>query len=261
MARRRKAFPDLVDWLPTAQAEITDHLARFVRFLAADRAPRTPEAWASTVPATIGGTPMLLTAKHVVDRLQGRRLLLEIPERFQPIDLRLGVASSNEVDVVAIQLPASSFDWGIEFLDLDPQHEPQLSRGEVEIFIGTGFPVRETSFDLQRANIDLHVVNYWSFEAVDLYETVALDPELWLLTRFDRKRAYRAGLQQAMKLPHGMSGGGLWRFWGPDTEFPTLARGALAGLLVEFREGQAKCFVAARIDAVKDVAGALLNPA
>ena len=258
MARRRKAFPELADWLPAAKAEIRDHLARFVRFLAADQAPSTPEAWASTVPVAVAGTPILLTAKHVVDRLQDRRLLLEVPDRFQPIDLRLGVASSEEVDVAAIQLPASAFDWGIEFLNLDTQHEPQLAHGEVEIFVGMGFPVRETSLDLKRANINLHVLDYWSFEAADLYETLHLDPEFWLLTDFHRKRAYRDGLQQAMKLPHGMSGGGMWRFWGPDTDFPTLARGALAGIMVEYRQSDAKCFLSARLEAVKDVARGLM---
>jgi len=62
-----------------------------------------------------------------------------------------------------------------------------------------------------------------------------------------------------MKLPHGMSGGALWRFWGPVEEFPTLERGALAGILIEYHEGNLRCMLSARLEVAVQLAQMLFQ--
>lgn len=259
MSRQRKNFPELDSWLPQVQATITDHLSKFVRSLALAGPRSEPESWASAVPITLTGQPILLTAKHAVDEAAGRPILLEAPDRFLPISVDPSMtAHSDELDVIAIALPMAAFDWGIRFLVFEDQHEPQLSERDIDLFIALGFPVRETTPNRDLGRLELRPVSYWAFEAVEAYRVLRLDSAKWIVTRFDRKRAYRGGHQRAMKLPHGMSGGALWRFWGSQDQEPSLARGALAGILVEYRTSQAKCMVSARLEAVRSVAQRLL---
>lgn len=254
-----KVYPELQSWLPAAQSAVTDHLSRFVRALAADRPTSDPEAWASAVPVVLAGRPMLLTAKHAIDGLDGRRLLVETPSHFVPLLLDSSCrADSEELDVTAISLPASALNWGFDFLDLEVQHEPEISSSEVEIFIAMGFPWRETAASKVDLQLELRVVSYWTFEAKEAYAALGLSPTNWVLTKFDRERAYQAGYPRAMKKPHGMSGGPLWRFWGPSDSMPSLARGAFAGILVEYRKGSVKCMLSARLNPVRAVARKLL---
>ena len=63
--------------------------------------------------------PLLLTAKHVLDRIGTRRPLLELGDRLQPVGGRLRSADSDEVDVSVLELPETALWWGLEFLDLE----------------------------------------------------------------------------------------------------------------------------------------------
>ncbi len=259
MSKRKKSFPELKSWLPEVQKPLTNRLERFVRALAAGKGNGGLEPWASTVPVVLDGHPMLLTAKHAVDRLEGKDLFLEIPDRyFFPVSLDPHVrADSDDLDISVVALPMSSLDIGIDFLNLNVQHEPQLDEGEHEIFVAMGFPERETELKRSSATLELKVVNYWSFEASAAYEQHGIDRDDWVLTRFNRGKAYQNGFLRAMKKPHGMSGGALWRFWGPADELPTLGRVALAGVLVEYRESGANIMVSARLGPVRILAQGL----
>jgi hypothetical protein len=59
------------------------------------------------------------------------------------------------------------------------------------------------------------------------------------------------------KKPHGMSGGAMWRFWGPRTEMPSLERCGLAGILVSYHEDTCKCMFAGRLGVLQDLADRL----
>lgn len=259
MTRQRKNFPELDAWLPQVQAAVIDYLSRFVRALALANSRLEPEAWASAVPVTLAGRPILLTAKHALDRAADRPILLETPSHFLPIRLDPALrADSDEIDSTAIALPKEAFDWGIEFLVLEDQHEPRLTERDIEIFVALGFPFRESTVNRDLRRLELRPVSYWAFEAVDAYRPLRLDKTKWVAMRFDRKGAYRGGYRQAMKLPHGMSGGALWRLWGPRDQVPSPPQVALAGILIEHRTSPAKCILSARLTAVRSLARNLL---
>ena len=161
MARKPKTFPELQSWLPAAQSAVTDHLSRFVRALAADGPGIDPEALASGVPVVLSGQPILLTAKHALDELRGRRLLMETASDFVPLSLEPGwCADSVHLDITALRLPSSALQWGIDFLDLDVQFEPAISNSEVEVFIAMGFPWRETRANSEALQLELKVVSW-----------------------------------------------------------------------------------------------------
>lgn len=232
---------------------IIERLKPLVRCLATETQGNPVEAWGSAVSVEIHGVPLLLTAKHVLDRLDGRTLLLEAPTDFHAIDLTAPV-SREAWDLACIRLPDSAKAWGIPFVDLSAQESPSLLQDDIEVFAGFGFPVRYTQPNPGRERLELKVINYWSFAAPELHDSLGWSPIDRLITRFARTRAYRNGRLEAMRLPHGMSGGPIWRFWGPDDQPPTLDRCALAGILLEYREGKAGCLIAAPIHRALDLA-------
>ncbi len=257
----RKTFPELATWVPQMKEPIERHISTFVRALAAaPHANAAPEAWASAVSAIWGGRPMLLTAKHAIDALEGRVLLLELPDRFEPISLNPELVSTNNgADVAGLLLPDSSFQWGIPFLDLQIQREPGIDPGSLSIFVASGFPVRQSKVDGYRSKLLLTLQSYWSFENTEAYDRLGLSRDQFILTSFDRKRSVQAGIIRAMKLPHGMSGGALWRFWGSAQEPPSLAREGLAGILTEYRVTPVKCLIAARLAVLQALARQLVR--
>lgn len=256
MSTGRKSFPELEDWDPPFQKEIVDHLSRFVRAVTADRPGSVrPEPWASTVPAVFGGRPMLLTASHVLRKLDDRQMFVEVPGRFQAVETDNSVVAQHPVvDAAVILLPDTSFEWGLDFLDLERQTSPEVHEGEVEIFLAMGFPIRETSHEGEARTLNVTLVNYRAFEHPGAYAALNLARSEYVITRFDRQQTYQKGLVRAMKLPHGMSGGGLWRFWSPDDEAPSPARGAFAGILSEYRESPVKCMISIGVDVLQDLA-------
>lgn len=260
MARRTKSFPDLASWLPEAQAQITKPLERFVRCLAVDHEKGEVIPFGSSVTAVWEGRPILLTANHVFERLGSRRLLLESHGEFRPLVGEVQIAASSTIDVAVATLPDDSFNWGLDFIELDIQEEPVLGPGEVETYIAMGYPVRESLQDHARERVHLKLINYWTFEDESLYSSLRKDPMEWVATKYRRTRTYQAGSQRAMKLPHGMSGGGLWRFWGPEDQFPSPERGALAGVLVEYREGPYHCMLSGRLGVLQALARELCGP-
>lgn len=245
--------PTGADRVAQARALIVAHAGGFVRSLAAERPGSNLEGWASAVTASVAGVPLLLTANHALDRLEERTLLLELPDRYEPV-VTTSAAVSPEADIAVVPLPSAAFSWGLPFLDLDAQAEPELAGDDVEMFVAFGFPTRYTEENRSAQRLELNLINYWGYRAPELHDGLSLSAEDWLLTRFSRKRAYRDGEQQAMRLPHGMSGGGIWCLWGPPNELPTRTRCVLAGILVEYREGKAGCFVAARTHVVEELA-------
>jgi hypothetical protein len=144
-------------------------------------------------------------------------------------------------------------------VDLNVEEESDLLEDEVDVFVAAGFPVREAVANWRAEHLELTPVTFWAFEAIDAYSSLELGPSKWILTRFDRERAYKGGYVQAMKLPHGMSGGALFRLRAPRDQIPSLARVSLAGILVEYRTAPAKCMVSARLEAVRSVAEQLIN--
>ena len=252
---RRKGFPELADWLPEAQAVVTDHVGQFVRALVADGPGNRLEHFGSAVPAVWHGQPLLLTALHVVENTRRRRLMIEADGEFVSLGPSFEMASSSRTDLAAIRLPAGALYWGLPYLELDIQPVPALRVGEIETFIAMGFPVRETAYMPATNQVALKRINYWTFEADASYEKLGRDKALWLATKYERKHSYQGGSQLAMKLPHGMSGGALWRFWGPVEDFPTLERGALAGILIEHHGGEHKCMLSARLEVAQQLAG------
>lgn len=232
--------------------------ARYVRCVAIDAPGERVEAFGSCVPAVLGGKPLMLTAKHVLDRIGGRRPLLEVDGRFQPLSGSLRSADSEEVDVSVLELPDESVDWGLDFVDLNLEREPTLGPDEVEILVSMGFPIADSQSLTETEQLALKRITYWSFEAEAAYEPLSLDRRRSIAAKYDRKRSFEEGEQKMPKQPYGMSGGAMWRFWGPHTEFPTLDRCGLAGVLVSYHEGTAKCMVAGRLCVLQDLATRLL---
>ena len=250
----------LTSWLPQVKDPINDFLSRYVCALTTVEGNSPPEAWASAVTVVWKDQPLLLTAKHVIDQLDGRQLLLEVPDRFEPIvvcpDL---LAANSTADAVAIRLPPQSVHWGIQFVILDLEHEPALDKADIEIFVAMGFPTRETARAAGEAQLALSSVNYWSLEHRDAYRLLKLSPSDCLAIKYDRKRSFQHGIPRAMKKPHGMSGGALWRLWGPQTEVPSLRRHGLAGVLTEYRDFATKCMLSARLGVLEDLAKQLIE--
>jgi len=257
---RIKNAPQLAAWLPQIKEPINSYLSRYVRALAAQEESLPPEAWASAVTAIYSGQPILLTAKHVLDRLAGRRLLLEGPNHFQHIPVAPDSLAANEAaDAVAIRLPPQSLDWGIQFLVLDMQQEPALAVGDMEIFVAMGFPTRETERHVQQRQLALTSVSYWTFEHHDGCRLLRRSASDCLAIKYDRERSFQYGTQRNLKKPHGMSGGALWRLWGPVTEPPSLSRHALAGVLTEYHESPAKFMLSARVSVAQSLGAQLIR--
>lgn len=217
------------------------------------------EAFGSCVPALFAGTPVLLTAKHVLDRLGTRRLLLELGHRFQPVGGRLRSADSEEVDVSVLELPAAALNWGLDFVDLEREVEPVVGPNGVEILVAMGYPVADSEVRPASEQLGLKRINYWSFEADGAYAALGRDRSKWIAATYDRKKSFEAGVKRMPKKPHGMSGGALWRFWGSRTEVPTLGRCGLAGILVSYHEGSHKCMFAGRLGILQDLAARLIT--
>lgn len=203
---------------------------------------------------------MLLTASHVLTKREDRQLFLEVPDRFEPITIHDSVVAHDlSTDAAVIRLANASFEWGLEFLNLEIQRAPEIEAGDIEVYMGMGFPVRETSYEADTGTVGLKLVNYRAFEYPEAYDALGLPRSRFVVIRFDRKLAYHKGFVRPMKLPHGMSGGGLWRFWGPRTEAPTVARGGFAGILTEYRETPVKCMISVGLSPLQDLASDLIR--
>jgi hypothetical protein len=256
MNHRNLAEPN--EW--KVQREIVgDYLSRFVRALVVSGRGSSLEAYASCVAATYKGHPVLLTAKHVLDDLASRRLFVEGESDFHHVMLRPEIVNVDEdADAAVIMLHGDAFGWGVDLLVLDDQFEPQIRDGEVEIFLSAGFPWRETELNFQNRTLEIKVVRYWAFEDSTAYGLLRRSRADLIITSFDTKNAYRDGHVQQMKAPHGMSGGALWRLWGPTTEYPSLARGGLAGIMTEYQTTPTKCMISARIGVFQRLASELV---
>jgi hypothetical protein len=210
-----------------------------------------PEVVASGVAALFRGKPLLLTAKHVLDGLDGRSLLLEIPGRFEMLSLSPEcVAVDEEADAAIVLLPAAALDWNLGFVDLEAQHGFAACGGEFEIHVAMGFPWRQSAVDRVTATINLTSVNYWGSENEDAYRLLRLPRERFVATSFDTKNTYRDGVRRQMKRPHGMSGGALWRLTADGVQ--------LAGILSRYEEARTKCAVSARISVLQTLASELI---
>jgi hypothetical protein len=162
-------------------------------------------------------------------------------------------ADSEEVDVSVLELPNVALGWGLEFIDLAAQREPIIRPNDVDILVGMGYPIADAEQLRQTEQLALKRINYWSFEATRAYAALSRDRAKWIASTYDRKQSYEDGVKKMPKKPHGMSGGALWRFWGPSDEMPTLNRFALAGVLVSYHEGSAKCMLAGRLCVLQDL--------
>jgi hypothetical protein len=251
---QRKNFPELQAWLPGVKAPIEARLSRYVRSLAAEHTNEILQAWASCVIVTGRDRRLLLTAKHAIDRLDGRGLFVEALDRFEPIPLSTNIiAEHSGADVTVVELPEVAREWGLDALVLESQSGPQLSNDELELFCAMGFPVRESALDFEAAQLNMKTVSYWSFEHHDAYRLLKVSPAQHVATKFDRQHAYQYGMVRTMKKPEGMSGGALWRFWGPSDELPSLSRVALAGIITDWKQSPARCILSTRVGLINRI--------
>lgn len=243
-------MPHMVDlgWHEEARVPILAYIDPLVRALVAGG--QAPELVASSVVAMHRGQPVLLTAKHVLDRLEGRPLFLELPDRFEPVPLPPDRVAVNEVaDAAVVLLPPAAPGWNLPFVDLEAQDGSAARREEVAVYVAMGFPWRESSMDRAREKLDLTSVNFWGVEDEKAYRLLRLPREDFVATSFDQKNSYRDGVRRQMKRPHGMSGGGLWRLTGGKME--------LAGILTRYEEERTKSAVSARISVLQALASEL----
>jgi hypothetical protein len=206
---------------------------------------------------------MLLTAKHVldgVDRGDGGPLFLETPHEFQQVSITRALFGENPTaDAALIMLPESAFGWGIEFLDLGIQPLSEVPEDGLSFYVATGFPWRESTIDYRKRSLGFTVIDYWSFENTGAYKVLRLSKDLHLPINFDPENAVQDGVIKQMKRPQGMSGGAVWRLWTPDHDYPDLARGELAGIILEYHKTPTKCLVAARTGVFQSLATELLE--
>jgi len=235
---------------------LSDRVERFSRMLVASD-PRSPEPIASSLAAMLDGRPMLVTAAHTLRSLGDRQLLAARDSTFTEVSTD-SVVVDDDHDIAVLPLPMSAKRWGIDFLYLDRQFEPELT-SEKEWFLGVGFPWREAQHHRPSSTVRYRVVNYWGFEATEAYAPTKLSRTDWLLTRFRRTRSVREGRIEAMKKPHGMSGGPMWRFWAPPDQPPSLRDASLAGIMVEYSEGTWQYIQSARLEHVQQLAARSLE--
>lgn len=256
MAKRSKKPSkfEIPEWTLKAREKVQDDLSRFVRCVGVDSPGGWVEAFGSCVPALFARKPYLLTAKHVLDRIGTRRVLLELGDRFQPIGGQLRSADSEELDVSVLELPLVALEWGLDFVDLEREREPVIGPEGVEILVAMGYPIADSELLPATDQLALKRINYWSFESEGAYSAMKRDRLKWIASKYDRKQSFEAGVQRMPKKPHGMSGGAMWRFWGARTEMPTLERFGLAGILVSYHEDSCKCMFAARLGVLQDLA-------
>jgi hypothetical protein len=247
-------FSDDPEW-----QQIADKAASFVRALLAGHPGKILHPYASGVTVSFGGRPMLLTANHNLTRLEGRRLVMEVADDF--VDLRLSwpVAQSVELDVAVYELPSAARNWGVPFLNLEAHLDRRPESDDTQLLVACGFPWKESEVLAGQQRVRLQPINHRSFEAPELYKRLRWDPQLFIASRFDRKKTVRDGERRAMKQPYGMSGGALWRFWYNPLQPLSLDRWSLAGILLEFHEESKKCMKSAKIQAVADVCQALIE--
>jgi hypothetical protein len=213
-----------------------------------------PELIASGVIASYRGRPLLLTAKHVLDGLDGRPLFLERPGYFERVPLPPDrIAVSEVADVAVVVLPLAARAWNLSFVDLESQDGEIRVRGEGESYVAMGFPWRESIIDWEEAKLNLTSVNYWGIEDEKAYRLLRLPREDFVTTSFDQKNSYRDGVRRQMKRPHGMSGGALWRLTDEKIE--------LAGILTRYEEARTKCAVSARVNVLQALASWLTREA
>lgn len=246
-------LPHTVDlgWHEAARNPILAYIDPFVRALVAGG--QAPELVASAVVATYHGQPVLLTAKHVLDELEGRPLFLELRTSFEPVPLSPDCVAVNEAaDAAVVLLPAGAPGRNLPLVDLEAQAGTAARPGEIAVYVAMGFPWRESAMDRTREKLDLRSVNFWGVEDEKAYRLLRLPREDFVTTSFDQKNSYRDGVRRQMKRPHGMSGGGLWRLTGGKIE--------LAGILTRYEEAWTKSAVSARITVLQALASELTRP-
>lgn len=248
MTPRQKSFPELADWTRENET-VTRMLGPYVRGLVRHGAGRRPEVWASSIVTQLRDVPMLLTAKHVLDRSEGIPLLLEAPHGFEQLDLSPNqVRTDPTSDLAIVRLPAEALSWELSFLNLAAQCEARERPCEIAMYAAQGFPEREASVHVDRTRVELVVVAHWSFEHATACEDLGRPVERFIAVGFDRERAYQDGFVRAMKLPHGMSGGALWRVCGFQNGVPEDGVISLAGVLIEQHYPEVRCLLATRVE-------------
>jgi hypothetical protein len=251
LAVRRPHTVDL-GWLEEAGAPILACIDPYVRALVAGGP--APEVIASGVLASYRGRPVLLTAKHALDGLEGRPLFVDLADRFEPVPLPPGrIAVNEDADAAVVVLPPAARVWNLPFVDLESQDGTAAPRGEGESYVAMGFPWRESTMYRTQGKLDLTLVRYWGVEDDSAYGLLRLRREDFVVTSFDQKNCYRGGVRRQMKRPHGMSGGGLWRLTGERIE--------LAGILTRYEEENTKSAVSARVGVLQKLASELTRKA
>lgn len=87
--------------------------------------------------------------------------------------------------------------------------------------------------------------------AAPAYRLYGKSREAFVATNFDLENSYRDGVKRRMRLPHGMSGGALWRLDEKGCE--------LAGVLSEYRTERTKCVISAHVRRLEGLALRLLE--
>lgn len=224
---------------------IADSLSRCVHGLAAESQP-----YASAVAVVYHGRPLLFTAYHVVDGAVGRRLEIATPAGFEPLSLTPDVVAGDpEVDAAVVLLPEAAFGWGIDFWRLQEQRAAVAPPAET-FYLAMGYAARDVAVDRQAGTRHFVCRYYFCYENKEAYRLYGKSLDGFVATNFDLENSYRDEVKRWMRLPHGMSGGALWRM----TEYGC----ELAGVLTEYQTERTKCLISAHVRRLEDLARRLI---
>lgn len=217
-----------------------------------------PELVGSCVLMRIGERHFALTAAHVTDTLVerghimlgGTQSLVELAPKAYGTEIPAGgTRDDDRIDLSFVELTdEQATDLG-ECLWLSPTdiEVEKIPPGAEQPYLAIGYPWRKAR--LVRAEGRLGTVPNGFADMLageKLYAATGYDPEKHVLVNFHRKRVVsKAGRGVPMVKPHGMSGGGLWRFDSLVTGLPRQSD-RLAGILTTWHGGMHKVMVATR---------------
>lgn len=217
-----------------------------------------PELVGSCVLMRIADRHFALSSAHVTDPLVerghimvgGTQDLVEVlPNAFGTEIPEGGTREDDRIDLSFIELTdKQAVDLG-DCLWMTPQDVEvrRIPPGTEQSYLAIGYPWRKTRIIRSEARLDT-VPNGFAGTLVgeELYAATGYDPEDHVLIHFHRERVVsKAGRGVPMVKPHGMSGGGLWRFDSLITSRPWESD-RLAGILTTWHWGTHKVMVATR---------------
>ena len=196
----------------------------------------------------VGDEKFLITAAHVVDE---GLLWFPMEKGFKSINSPCVVTSptsearsQDRVDLAVFHLVAEDveskhpFHQFVQLSDVDV--DLNYKRGDRYEF--TGFPWRREKSNLAAKQTTPGYMSVNS-ETVseDMFRMLRLSIHTHVVIAFDPKKMVKDGLRITAPLPHGMSGGAVWR------RYPNTEQRKLSAVAIEFRRN---CLIGSRISGV-----------